>query len=201
MDLKQKEKLVTNLITTKMFEFLLSGLDFKQALKECTAWFVKTYHGENRELVYNTFLTDYEISKTFVVYISGLPGFMDFIKSPNNIELIKSLSVKQTQTKKEEKMPEQINLKENTIFQNLCVKGVRAFIKKMDFNASIDKTVQGIAKSKPEFSHTTKEDVIFAIALKSFETIQDLSKNPLKNILLLVKLLSPDQLSELKSSL
>jgi hypothetical protein len=198
-------QLVEKAIIAKMLSLvLIESNDYEQALKQCVFHFNGLYH-KDPDKIYGVLVSDYVASRAFAEYVGNLPGFTKFLKSVENIESFKSLT---TTEEKSEIMPTEQNneIGQNIFkklnFQNDCLKAMKFFIDKKGktFDESIEASHKAFAK-KEGFEKATKEDVVFAIANKCFKSIQSMQKEPFKNILFLVKLLTPEEVSELKSKL
>ena len=194
-------ELIQKAVIAKMLSLvLIESNSYEQSLKECVMHFNQLYH-KDPDKVYRILITDYQIAKFFAEYVANLSGFVDFLKSPNNIESIKSLTLQEIPQSMATEENKQTVKFDNVEFQKDVLKAMKFFISKgKTFDESIEASHKAFAK-KEGFTNATKDDVVSALAEKCFNSIQFMQKEPLKNILFLVKLLSPEEIIELKSKL
>lgn len=205
-------ELIEKAVNAKMLELTLSG-NYKShdlVLKECVKHFNTLYHKEP-EKVYRILLTDYQIARFFIKYVAGLVGFVDLLKSPDNISFIKELGVSSETNTNTNTIKEVIKKEENTMenavkigkeFKNDCFKALSFYINKgSDFDAAIKEAHKSLPKKNPEYKNYTEFDVVFAIAEKCFEMVDGIKKEPFKNISQMVGMLSPEEKEKLKAKL
>lgn len=189
-------------VNAKIISLLLQNFSFEESIKETVKHFNKMYHND-RDSVYNILVSRYHVCEFFAQYISELNGFMDLFKNPENISLIKNLNLKNEVMSTDSVKKEEPKFEINQIdFQNDCFKALKIYTAKgADFNSAVDQTLQAFEKHKREYKGISKEKIISAIAEKCFSIIQGIQKDPMKNILLLVKLLKPEELVHLKANI
>jgi hypothetical protein len=189
----KRVELIEKAILTKMISFIVvSGDTYVDALKKSHMYFNKLYHTD-KEKVHGILLSDYQIARSFAKYIAELDGFKKFLMSPENVESIKKLTI--------EDMAETPDFNKSE-FEKDCFKALGSYTTKgKSFDQSVEAIVSAFNKHKPEYGTVDKCMVVNALAEKCYTSLQNMKKNPLKNILFLVKLLSAEELELLKSKL
>ena len=195
--LQNKEEQITSAIVLKMMSLMLVETnDFDKALKQCYIHFYKLYHEDSKGIL----VTDYQISKIFAKHVCDLTNFKGFLKSSINVNQLtelKSEAMPTTENKVLELNINKVNLRKD------CFKAMKHYTDLgKTFEESLVKVTFQLNKSKKEeYGTVTVEMVAESVAHKCYATIQGMRREPLKNILFLVKLLTAEEKAELKSKL
>jgi hypothetical protein len=198
--LQNKEEQITSAVILKMMSLMLVETnDFDKALKQCHIHFHKQYQEQSKK-DFGVLITDYQISKIFAKHVCNITGFKGFLKSSINVNQLtelKSEAMPNTENKVLELNINKVNLRKD------CFKAMKHYTDSgKTFEESLVKVTFQLNKSKQEeYGTVTVEMVAESVAHKCYATIQGMRKEPLKNILFLVKLLTAEEKAELKSKL